>query len=138
MKRTLVMLIAVVALGAAALLTMGRIQSSAVRACRADAQRFAQENASYEAEYDSLFGATTLGQRSISEMLDRDNRLMECMSTDSGNKEQYRTVLYRNGFIEGMRFQRFMLDTQQMQDFAQWERNQQAAQLASYRKDENH
>jgi hypothetical protein len=114
----------------------GRTQSNAVKSCRADARGFAQGNASYEAEFDSLYRATTLAQRPIGELLDRDNRLMQCMITDSGNKEEYKAVLYRDGFIKGNRFQEYIADKQQLQDFAQWEKNQQAAQLASYRKEE--
>jgi|SRR5580704_598298 hypothetical protein len=116
--------------------SLGRTQSSAVKTCRADARRFAQENASYEAEYDSLYGATTLGQRSISDFLDRDSRLMEWMSTDSGNRKEYKAVLYRDGFIQNNRVMKYLGDTQQMRDFAQWEKTQQATQLANYRSQE--
>jgi hypothetical protein len=58
---------------------------------------------------------------------------MQCIGTDGRNEKLYRAVLYRDGFIEGNRFFKYMLDTQQLQDFARWERNQQATQLASYR-----
>ena len=132
MKRTLVVL-AVVVLAAGVLLVMGRTQSTAIKTCRADVRRFAQENASYEAEYDSLYGATTLAQRPLSELMDRDSRLMQCMSTDSGNQEEYKAVLYRSGFIQNNRVLKYLTDTQQLQDFAQWEKRQQATQLASYR-----
>jgi hypothetical protein len=115
---------------------MGRTQSSAVKVCRADAQRFAEENASYDAEYDSLFGATTLAQRQITELFDRDQELYDCLKTDPGNREEYRAVIDQNGSIEGTRYLRFLLDTKQMQDFAKYEREQQATQLASYRKED--
>jgi hypothetical protein len=132
MKRTLVIL-AIVVISAGTLLLAGRTQSSAVKACRADARRFAQESLSYEAEYDSLYGATTLAQRPIGELMDRDSRLMECMSTDSGNQPEYKAVLYRSGFIQANRFLKYMTDTQQLRDFAQWEKRQQQVQLAGYR-----
>lgn len=132
MKRTIVML-ATIVLSAGVLLLTGRTQSNAVKTCRADVRRFGQENASYEAEYDSLYGATTLAQRPISELMDRDSRLMECMSTDSGNQGEYKAVLYRSGFIQANRFQKYLLDTEQMRAFGQWEKDQQATQLASYR-----
>jgi hypothetical protein len=64
--------------------------------------------------------------------------LTDCIQTDPHNKAQYRAVFYRNGCIEGDRFLRYMLDTQQLQDFAAWEKSQQATQLASYRTGENH
>jgi hypothetical protein len=137
MKRMLVVLIAVVTLAAGALFAMGRSQSGAVKVCRADAQRFDQEAASYQAEYDSLYGATTLAQRPMSELLDRDKELMGYIETDPSHGEQYKTVLYRDGFIQGNRFFAYMLDTKQLQDFAKRERDQQTAQLASYRKREN-
>jgi len=136
MRRAIGVLLGCLVLAVGLLFGLGHTESKEVRVCRADAQRFSQEAKSYEAEFDSLYGATTLGQRSISELLDRDVRVMQCMSTDSGNQQEYKTVLYRDGFIEGMRFQRYMLDNRQMQDFTQWEKNQQAAQLASYRKGE--
>jgi hypothetical protein len=44
---------------------------------------------------------------------------MDCMGTDPGNRKQYRALLYRNGFIEGDRFFSYMLDTKQLEDFAQ-------------------
>ena len=137
MKRMLVVLIALVALAITALFAMGRTQSSAVKTCRADARGFAQENASYEAEYDSLYGATTLAQRQITELFDRDKEMSDCLRTDPGNGKEYRAVLYRNASIEGTRYLKFLLDTKQMQDFAQWEKNQQATQLASYWKGES-
>lgn len=136
MKRTLVV-IAVITLAAGMLLATGRSQSSGIKLCRADVQRFARENASYEAEYDSLYGATTLAQRPTSELLDRDKELMGCIETDPGNREQYKAVLYRDGFIQGNRFFAYMLDTKQLQDFAQWEKDQQAKQLATHGKGEN-
>lgn len=101
------------------------------------AQRFVDENASYDAEYDSQFGATTVGQLSTSDLLDRDTELIQCMETDSRNEKLYRAVLYRNGSIEGNRFFTYVLDTQQVPDFATWEGNEQATQLASYREKEN-
>ena len=111
--------------------------TSAVNACRADAQRFVDENASYNAECDSQFGATTVGQLSTSGFLDRDTELIQCIETDPRNERLYRAVLYRDGFIEGGRFFKYMLDTQQLSDFATWERNQQATQLANHREKEN-
>jgi hypothetical protein len=63
MKRTLAILAIVLLSAGVLLLAIGGTQSSAVKTCREDAQRFAQENASYQAEYDSLFGATSLAQR---------------------------------------------------------------------------
>jgi hypothetical protein len=66
-----------------------------------------------------------------------DQELMGCIRTDPRNKAQYRAVLHRSGFIEGDRFFKYMLDTQQLQDFAAWEKGQQATQLASYRTGEN-
>jgi hypothetical protein len=119
------------------LLCAGCTHTSAVSTCRADAQRFVDENASYDAEYDSQFGATTVGQLSTSNLLDRDTELIQCMETDPRNEKLYRAVLYRNGSIEGNRFFKYVLDTQQLPDFATWEGNEQATQLASYREKEN-
>jgi hypothetical protein len=100
MRKTIWVLLAclVVAVGA---LVVGRPESSAVKLCRADAQKFAEENASYEAEYDSLYGATTLAQRPIRELLDRDDELMSCIANDPHHAEQYKAVLYRKRFYRG-------------------------------------
>jgi hypothetical protein len=108
---------------AALLLCAGCTHTSAVRTCRQDAQRFVDQNASYEAEYDSRFGAATVGKLSTSGLLDRDTELMQCIETDPRNEKVYRAVLYRDGFIEGNRFFKYMRDTQQLPAFATWERN---------------
>jgi type II secretory pathway pseudopilin PulG len=135
MKRTLVVLSIVVVVAAAVLLWKGRAQTNAAKTCRADARRFAEENASYEAKFDSLFGVTTLSRRSTSDLLDRDDLLMDCMTRDPGNREQYRALLYRNGFIQANRYFKYLLDTKQLQYFAQYERGQQAAQISNYHAD---
>jgi hypothetical protein len=122
-----------VALAVLVLCTVGCTQSSAVRTCRADAQQFENDNASYEAEYDSLLGATKVGQLTTSDLLGRDQELIQCMQTDPHNKAQYKAVLYRNGFIEGERVQKFLMASEQMHDFGIWEQTQQATTLASYR-----
>jgi hypothetical protein len=131
MKTVAILIVLAMALGL--FVGLRSTQSSAVKVCRADARRFAQENASYEAEYDSLYGATMLAQRPITELLARDQELMDCIGTDPSNRDEYKAVLYRIGFIEGGRFLKFMLDTHQMQDFADYERGQQEYQLAKYR-----
>lgn len=131
MKRTLIV-VAVILLAAGLLFAFGRPESSAVKVCRADAQQYAEEISSYESEYDSLFGATALGQRSISDLIDRNEELLTCMKTDSDHSEQYKNLIYRYGIVEGTRYLKFLLDTNQMQDFAQFERNEQAAELAKY------
>lgn len=91
MKRALIV-VAVILFAAGLLLAFGRPESSAARVCRADAQRFAEETADYDAEYDSLYGATTLGQRSISELLDRDKELITCLETDPRHSERRNDV----------------------------------------------
>jgi hypothetical protein len=137
MKRTILVSVVVVAVVLAALgyFGMGRAHTSAVKTCRADARLFAEENASYQAEYDGLFGATTLAQRSTRDLLDRDKELMDCMGTEPSHAEQYRAVVYQNSLTEGNRYLAYMIDTKQLQDFAQWERGQQSTQLAACRGD---
>lgn len=115
------------------LLCAGCTQSTAVKTCRADVQQFENDNASYEAEYDTQFGATTVGQLSINDLLARDNEMADCMQADPHNRARYRAVFYRDSSIEGERYLKYMLDTHQLQDFAAWEQGQQATQLASYR-----
>jgi hypothetical protein len=66
----------------ALLFCTGCTHTSAVSTCRADPQRFVDENESYDAEYDSQFGATTVGQLSTRELLDRDEELIQCIGTD--------------------------------------------------------
>ena len=129
MKRTMLIVLACLAV----LITLAYWPESAeVRTCRAGARAFERENASYDSEYDSLYGATTLAQRSMSDLLDRDKELIGCLSTDRVNRDKYRAVLYRNEAIESDRLMRFVLDTKQADNFGQWERGQQAAQLAQY------
>jgi hypothetical protein len=75
MKRALMVLTAVAALAAVGFIGIGRSRTNAVKLCRADAQRFAAENASFEAEYDTQFGATAVGQLSMNRLLDRDKEI---------------------------------------------------------------
>ncbi|HET9406018.1 MAG TPA: hypothetical protein VFO39_02160 [Candidatus Sulfotelmatobacter sp.] len=113
-------------------------QSTAVKTCRVDARAFATEDASYDAEYDSLYGTTTLAQRSMSDLLDRDKELIGCLSVDRANRDNYRALLYRNEAIESDRLMQFVLNSKQADEFAQWERGQQSAQLAKYQRTEQH
>jgi hypothetical protein len=39
---------------------------------------------------------------------------------DPGNRERYRALLDRNGFIESVRLLAYLNDTKQLPDFAQW------------------
>lgn len=131
MKRAIAGLLVCFIVAVALVVGMRRGDSSAVKVCRADAQGFAEENDSYEAEYDTMYGATTLAQRPMSELFDRDKELASCLRTDPGNHERYRALLDRDGFIESVRFLAYLNDTKQAEDFAQWERGQQATQLAA-------
>jgi hypothetical protein len=128
MKNRIAALLAlVVAVGV--LFETRRPESSAVKVCRADAQTFTEEIDSYTSEYDTLYGATTIAQRPLRELFDRDEELAHCIGTDPGNRKRYRTLLDRNGFIESARFVAYLNDTKSFPDFADWERGQQAAQL---------
>jgi len=104
--RTILALVGLSAL----LFCTGCTHTSAVSTCRADGQRFVDENESYDAEYDSQFGATTVGQLSTRELLDRDEELIQCIGTDRRHEKLYRAVLYRDGSIEGNRLFKYMLD----------------------------
>jgi hypothetical protein len=130
MQRILVMLLAVLVGGVGLLLAMGRTESGDVKLCRSNAQRFSQETAGYEAGLDALYGNTTLGQRTISELADRDKQLTKCMQMDPNQREQYKTILRRNRSIEGLRYFKFLLDTDQMQNYEAYERTQQATAAA--------
>jgi len=77
MKTKIRVLLAGLVIAVGLLFGLWHPESSAVKVCRADAQRFAEENASYAAEYDSLYGATTLGQHSISDLLDRERKIID-------------------------------------------------------------
>jgi hypothetical protein len=114
------------------LLAMGRTQSNAVKLCRADAQRFAQENASYEVEYDALYGATTLAQRPMSELLDRNKELMGCIEADPSHRGNTRPCSIGTALSRAIGFLPTCLTTKRLQDFAKWEREQRAFQLAKY------
>jgi hypothetical protein len=132
MRKTIVVIL-VCLLVAVCALAIPRPQSTAVKVCRADAQKFSEENASYHAEYDTLYGATTLAQRQIKELFDRDKELTSCLQTDPGKSEMYIALIREDGDIEGMRYLKFLLDTNQTQDFAEYERRQQAIELEKYR-----
>jgi hypothetical protein len=136
MKWTVLILFACLAVVGGGLVWACKPESDAVKTCRADAQAFSEEIASYDAEFDSFFGATTLAQRSTSNLSDRDEEIIGCVSTDPANGDEYRLLLYRNESVEANRFLRFVLDTKQAGDFAEWERGQQAAQLARYHRPE--
>jgi len=112
-------------------------RTEAVKQCRADLRQLTEETRAYEAEYTTLYGPNVISQSPIKELWEREKTLETCMIADSGNREEYKAAVYRLGFIESMRFQKFALDTKQMQDFAQWEKNQQAAELATYRTERN-
>lgn len=71
-----------------------------------------------------MYGPNVISQRPIKELWEREKILETCMIADSGKREEYKAVVYRLGFIESMRFQKFALDAKQMQDFARWENNQ--------------
>jgi hypothetical protein len=114
------------------LLGTGCGRTETVKQCRADLRQLTEETSSYEAEYTTLYGPNVISQRPIKELWEREKTLETCMIADSGNREEYKSAVYRLGFIESMRFQRFALDTKQMPDFEQWEKNEQAAELASY------
>jgi hypothetical protein len=44
----------------------------------------------------------------MSELLDRDEELVGCMKTDPSRSDEYKAVLYRDGFIQGNRFFAYM------------------------------
>ena len=115
------------------LLGTGCSQTSAVKTCREDLRNFTEETDAYDAEYSTLYGPAVISQRPIEELMHREQMLSACMSTDSSNSEQYKSELYRLGFIESSRFLKYVVDTQQEQKFGAWEKKEQAAELASRR-----
>jgi hypothetical protein len=118
---------------AALLLCLGCGQTGAVKQCRSDLQTITQELDSYNSEYTTLYGPTALAQSPIEDVVSREEKLSVCyLNTDPSHGEQYKAQLYRLSFVASSRLMKFIADTQQRENFAAWEKSQQAT-LASYR-----
>jgi hypothetical protein len=126
MKLTLILLVCAV--------TVGCTRSKPVSKCMTDADRIIDEVQEHRAVYgpSGQFG-TPLGQRSTSELLDRDEQMIACIASDPENRSHYRQALDMNDTVKSDRFLRFLLDTEQMQKFGEWERDKQTAVVLANR-----
>jgi len=99
-----------------------------VSKCRADAGQFISEVNEHRKTFDTRGQfATALGQVPTTELLDRDSEMISCIASDPRHKERYREALDMNDSVESERYVRFLLDTEQMPAFTEWERQKQAA-----------
>jgi hypothetical protein len=95
--------------------------------CVTDADRTIDEVQEHRAVYGpSGQFATPLGQRSISELFDRDQEMISCIASDPANRLHYRQALDMNDGVKSDRFLRYLLDTSQMRDFGRWESEKQS------------
>lgn len=119
MKRILVLV---------ALLTLGTgcTRPKQITRCMVDADRIVSEVNTHRRVFGSSgqFG-TFLGQRSTSELLDRDQEMISCIANDPANRSHYRESLDLDDTVKSDRFLRYLLDRKLMQDFGQWEQQQQ-------------
>ncbi|MFY9560289.1 MAG: hypothetical protein WAQ52_08665 [Terriglobales bacterium] len=120
MKRTIVLLTVVLIVG-----TGCSSRTSAADKCVADARAFVAEVDEHRAE-DRLMFESTLGQRPTRDLLDRDDEMISCIAHDPEHRAYYREALDKNDSLESDRFMRYLLDTQQMRDFGQWEEQKRA------------
>lgn len=96
--------------------------------CLADARQFISEVYEHRSAVDDSgqFG-TALGQLPTTKLLDRDSEMISCIATDADHRAYYREVLDKDDSVKSERFLRYLLDTEQIQDFGRWEQQKQAA-----------
>jgi hypothetical protein len=106
----------------------GCSHTSVAGKCKTEADQIVSEVKEHRSVYSSLGQfATPLGQRSTSELLARDQEMISCISKDPANRSQYRQALDMDDTVKSDRFTRYLLDSDQMQWFGQWERTKQAS-----------
>jgi hypothetical protein len=94
--------------------------------CITDADRIVSEVQEHRRVFGSSgqFG-TPLGHRATSELLDRDQEMISCIASDPANRANYREALDLDDTVKSDRFLQYLLDRKLMQDFGQWEQQQQ-------------
>jgi hypothetical protein len=123
MKLTVILLVCAV--------TVGCTRTKPVSKCMTDADRIISEVNEHRIVYGpSGQFATPLGQRSISELFDRDQEMISCIANDPANRLHYRQALDMNDGVKSDRFLRYLLDTRQMQEFSRWEEQKQTAAVS--------
>jgi hypothetical protein len=118
----------ILALVVVLMLGAGCTRTGTVNQCMADANRIIDEVQEHRAVYgpSGQFG-TPLGQRSTSELFDRDKEMISCIASDPANRSHYRQALDMDDTVKSDRFLRYLLDTEQMQNFGRWEEQKQTA-----------
>jgi hypothetical protein len=124
MKRIL-MLFVVLMLGT------GCSRTAPVSKCMTNADWIMSEVQEHRVVYGSSgqFG-TPLGQRSISELFDRDQEMISCTANEPANRLHYRQALDMEDGVKSDRFLRHLLDTERMEDFGRWEEQKQTAAVS--------
>jgi hypothetical protein len=99
--------------------------------CMVDADGIISEVEQHRAVYgEGGQFATPLGQRSISNLFDRDKEMISCIASDPANRPYYRQALDMDDVEKSYRFLQYLLDTQQMPEFARWEEQKQMAAVS--------
>jgi hypothetical protein len=94
--------------------------------CITDADRIISEVQEHRAVYGAAGQyATPVGQRRTVDLLDRDEEMISCIASDPANRQHYREALDLDDTVKSDRFLRYLLDRKLMQDFGQWEQQQQ-------------
>ncbi|MGC2197514.1 MAG: hypothetical protein WA628_22770 [Terriglobales bacterium] len=120
MKLTVILLVCVVRVGCT--------RPKPFSKCMADADQIISEVQEHRIVYgpSGQFG-TPLGQRSTSELFDRDEEMISCIASDPENRPHYREALDMDDTVKSDRFLQYLLDTKQMQNFGRWEEQRQTA-----------
>ena len=123
MKLTLILLVCLVTIGCSSVKPVSK--------CMKDADGIVDEVQEHRAVYgEGGQFATPLGQRSISNLFDRDQEMISCIASDPANRLHYRAALDADDVEKSYRFLQFMLETEQMPEFARWEEQKQMAAVS--------
>jgi|HubBroStandDraft_6_1064221.scaffolds.fasta_scaffold119080_1 hypothetical protein len=115
----------------ALLLGIGCTRPKQISKCMKDAEGIVDEVQEHRAVYgEGGQFATPLGQRSISNLFDRDQEMISSMASDAANRSHYREALDADDVVKSYRFLQFMLETEQMPEFARWEEQKQMAAVS--------
>jgi hypothetical protein len=120
MKLSLILLVCSVTIGCSSVKPVSK--------CMTDADRIIDEAQEHRAVYGEAGQfATPLGQRRTFDLMDRDQEMISCIASDPANRSHYREALDADDVEKGYRFLQYLLDTQQMPEFARWEEQKQTA-----------
>jgi hypothetical protein len=118
MKLTVMLLVCAV--------TVGCTRTKPVSKCMADADQIISEVNEHRIVYGTSGQfATPLGQRRPFDLMDRDVEMISCIASDPVNRSHYREALDADDTVKTYRFLQYLIESQQMPEFARWERDKQ-------------